>query len=341
MATSKKSFFSLIVIFVALLLYFFSATTISADDFLKCDACGRKISETYYTSDGHVYCSKACFENTLPRCAGCGKKMKSWLVTSDGRILCRKCYEKSLPQCKICGKTLESWIEINGNVYCRHHAAQPRCLYCGLPEGSITYSDGRKICPDCRKRTVTNKTIARNLFDEIRNKMKRRLSMSTDHKINFDLVSLDKLSNLSGSGSDRENGLFVCKTTSKTVRKIWKSIFGLEKSVDESKTVHSEYFIYILEGLPVEFFIDTCAHELAHDWMSAEYPNISDPKINEGFAEFSASVVNELYGNSHLNERKSENTDPIYGGGFRMIRDYLQNHEWHEFRDFLMSHSTD
>jgi hypothetical protein len=62
------------------------------------------------------------------------------------------------------------------------------------------------------------------------------------------------------------------------------------------------------------------AHELAHDWMEENLPHIEEPEIREGFSEY----ISWLYSKSeHLDRipwRMEQNTDPIYGDGFRKVR---------------------
>ena len=77
------------------------------------------------------------------------------------------------------------------------------------------------------------------------------------------------------------------------------------------------------------------AHELAHDWMTAFYPGIREDWIKEGFAEYIAWRYNRYKKRNKLNIRVENNTDPVYGEGFRRIRKIAQNRGFAGLRKFL------
>jgi hypothetical protein len=82
--------------------------------------------------------------------------------------------------------------------------------------------------------------------------------------------------------------------------------------------------VYVLYGLPRKKLIEVCGHELAHDWMQENYPKTQDSKLKEGWAEYIATRINELYDQAEMNKRMEENKDPVYGDGYRMVRDFIK-----------------
>jgi hypothetical protein len=71
--------------------------------------------------------------------------------------------------------------------------------------------------------------------------------------------------------------------------------------------------------LPEDKFTEVAAHELAHDWMEENFPEVKDPVVVEGWAEYVSSLVNSFFGNEYLNEQKKYNGDPVYGKGYSLI----------------------
>jgi hypothetical protein len=166
---------------------------------------------------------------------------------------------------------------------------------------------------------------ARKISNEVRNTMKDKLGIVTDHNIIYHVVGRDKLSGkVVHDHQGVELGLYyfeqiVEKTTTTT-----KPLFGPEKKEVKEEVKHEQHSIYFLYGIPEDKFREVAAHELAHDWMQEFYPNIEDLKIKEGWAEYIASLVNNIYGNSEMNRRMELNKNKIYGDGYRMIKKYVK-----------------
>jgi CRISPR/Cas system CSM-associated protein Csm2 small subunit len=95
---------------------------------------------------------------------------------------------------------------------------------------------------------------------------------------------------------------------------------GKRSTKTQERVKEESHTIYFLYGIPENKLREVAAHELAHDWMQAYYPEITDLKTKEGWAEYIASRVNILYGRAKMNLRMKQNRDLIYGGGYRMIK---------------------
>jgi len=170
-------------------------------------------------------------------------------------------------------------------------------------------SDGRAICTECRKSAIVAPRHIVHMALEVRQFLKEKLDIYTDHQIAYAIVDVQELKGMTGhSRQGTELGLFSYRVT-----------------MDGGRTVYEEYTIYLAYGIPEDRLREVIAHELAHDWMRAVYPHIRDLRIIEGWAEYVASRVNEEYGKAYLNKRMENNPDPIYGDGYRLIKRIAEN----------------
>lgn len=317
-----------LLVFLSLLLVFQLAA-----ETLRCSVCGKKIQGKYLKADGKIFCSQKCFEQTKPVCAACGKRCLQGAYKKNDKFYCsRQCLETTLPKCALCGKPFQRGIVIKtpegDKVYCEHCGALPKCFVCSLPAASGIYlEDGRFLGENCRKTALFSEAEATELFEAIRAKTGKDLNWSTPHRIHLRLVDLNTLQKASDNYEPgMEMGLYKYTYTIKTKTETSYSLLkGRQENTEVEKT-NDRYSILALTGLPKWKFIEVCAHELGHDWMQARYPKIRDLKIKEGWAEYFASRVNEIYGQESLNKRMETNTSTVYGDGYRFIRDYVKEH---------------
>ena len=313
-------FFRTVVLLSLTSVLFFNVSTLRAGR-LKCDSCGKIIIGKYIKDrQGRVFCSKKCYLKSLPKCCICGKPAK---IHSGGKYYCsKKCLKSTWRICAACGKRINKGVVRGGDkiFLCSECAAKPKCFACSMP-GDYELNDGRFICKECYKTAVFEEEKAIEIAENIRRIMREDLLLSTDHKINYHLVSLFELKKRI-SNKVTELGLFkfsmVIKKTTKT------RTHGSESKKSVSRKITSEnYDIYFLSGLPLKKLQEVAAHELAHDWMQEQFPNIKDVVIREGWAEYVASEVNKILGHSDMNSRMEKNSDPTYGKGYRYIKKYI------------------
>jgi hypothetical protein len=300
---------------------------------LHCSICKKKIRGRYVTAKGKAFCSKKCFNKTKPICAVCGKRCTQGSFKKKDKFYCsNKCVETTLPKCALCEKPFKKGIVIKApegdKVYCGHCGSLPKCFACNLPSASGTYlKDGRFLGNDCGENAVFSEAEGKELFDKLRAEIRSKLNWGTNHKIRFRLVdskTLQKASNNYEPGL--EMGLFKHSYTIRTKTKTKFTLLNGREEKTEKKRTDERYTIFILSGLPEWKFIEVCAHELGHDWMQGNYPKIKELKVKEGWAEYFASQVNDLYGQGALNKRMDKNINAVYGGGYRLIRDYVKQH---------------
>ena len=296
---------------------------------IYCAVCGKRITSRYLQYKGHFYCSQKCLDKVIPKCVICGRPAK--MKASDGKYYCSdECYKKSLPICAFCHKHIKKGVRRGWEkvLLCSECAALPRCFACSMPADYAKLSDGRYICRKCRSSAITDLKSAIKLAESVRNVMRSKLGLSTNHKIEYKLVSYDVLNGKAEYSNNKgmEFGLFHCDQKT-TTRKVQKTVGGVVLSEKVSKKISYKYTIYFLSYIPKDKFIEVAAHELAHDWMQENYPNIQDLKVIEGWAEFTASLVNKIYGHGRMNMRMVENRNKIYGDGYRMIHQYAVKHK--------------
>ena len=320
----RKIFYVLMSLFVA-----FEITAAA----MRCSICNKKIRGKYLKSNGKVFCSQKCYSKTRPVCAACKKRCMKGSYKKDGKFYCSKaCLETSFPKCALCGKHFKSGVMVKSltgdKVYCKECGALPKCFACGLPaaEGK-KFSDGRFICSECDKSAIYSLDEAENLFKQVRTVMGKKLKWETKHRIHFRLVDLDTLKKASSNFEPgMEMGLFKHNYTINTRTETKYSLFKGKEEKTQKFTSNNRYSIMLLTGLPKQKFIEVCAHELGHDWMEEYYPKIKSLKIKEGWAEYVASRVNALYGQSFMNKRMDMNPNKVYGEGYRFVRDYVKKH---------------
>lgn len=329
MYLKKNILLHLITITLLLLL-----TNVFSAEKIYCDQCENEIrpGSSYLAVGEKIFCSAECYEKTLPKCSVCGEPLRNGGFESKGKMFCsEKCYKTTWNKCHLCGKSISSGYHFNDNneiVFCSSCMELPKCFNCGHPTDHRKLLDGRYICTDCDKTSIDDPEAAYELIAEVREVMEKKMKLHTAHKIDYklvDVVSLKKESETEYSEGFMEQGLFVNEQRIKTIVRT-KSILGIEFDKNTEEETKNAYRILMLYSLPRDKFIEVAAHELAHDWMQENYPNIADLKISEGWAEFVATQVNNHYGNTHLNTRMKNNPDPVYGEGYRYVAGYAKEH---------------
>jgi hypothetical protein len=278
----------------------------------KCSVCGKSVGEgtkqgEFLRVNGKIFCSEKCYEKSLPRCAACGQPARKQLRSADdsSKVYCsQKCYQTSLPKCELCQKPLNNWKAIDSHIYCNDCATRPQCLNCRLPGAEIKLADGRYLCKKCQPEAIVSFEKGQKYFNQVRQDIKKYLTLSTDHRITFQLVDAQELGRITGVAVFSEQGLYSHK---------WKTYQTAKTKVPGSDT----FVIYILSHLTLKYFYNIAAHELAHDIHDAYYPNAKGKELEEGFAEYISSLMNAYWGNDSLNLEKLRNQEKIYAQGYQ------------------------
>jgi len=296
-----------------------------------CAACGRPIGNAALVKSNGRYYHSDCYEKTAaPRCAFCYNPIKGKYVEYKGKSYHPICYENNVAlRCDFCGKIIEGeyFTDFWGDKYHSYHDGQvPACDYCGRllgdrnNRGGVCYSDGRHVCDLCRRTTVDNIDQAIRLLEEARKRL-RSFGIVIDYEeISLQLTSRDEIARLLKSGHDRQTGF---------VKHHYSTRHGVV--TDQS------FDIYILKGMPRTYFISTAAHELMHVWQNLNGPLVNNDTLCEGSCNYASRLVLEQIGGAgadYLINNLRQNTDPIYGEGYRRVARLVRNRGL----DYLLNH---
>lgn len=213
--------------------------------------------------------------------------------------------------CDVCGRLLPRQYYVNywGNKFCpEHNTEYDTCFSCNrlvaprLTGGGIQYSHQITICNLCRKTEIVDNKKVYDLFREVKKQLAlfgldlRRIPIYV-RLVPITAVAL-------GTYSKRWTGLTQ------------KSVFSSNGQI----TVQRVDEIKILRGLPAEQAQSILAHEAGHAWLGLNgFPPLP-PFVEEGLCElidylclFPQNSKEARY-RIHL---KFNNSDPIYGAGFK------------------------
>ena len=327
----------------------------------KCALCGEEYKTRYYQDpqNDRYYCSEMCLRARQVECAGCKKfcDIKAYVSPFTGKSYCSiECLKKVAPTCNVCGRIciencavidngffcsekclteaglgcirchqpLTKWTLIDsiyGNLpFCAQCARETECFSCHLPMGTEQLDKARWVCALCQRDMVSDIAQAKNIFFHTQQMLTDGFGMDFDHRITVKMVSEYESKNL--------------PTEKRALQESGAYIYHLEMDDSEVKKMSSggrifnikneECTIYVLDSLPVDRLYEVFAHELAHDYLQHRYGEFESQMVQEGVPEFFVTQVNHMRGRSDLNNRIATNPDPIYGGGFRLIRDLME-----------------
>lgn len=219
--------------------------------------------------------------------------------------------------CSICKKPLIGYyrVDVWGNKTCAAHENEyQRCSSClrlmsaELSGGRRKLQDGRCICGECFQRSIFTKVEAKPWIEAAAAWLYVKGFKFKDLALNFDLVGLKSLQ----QGISNSGGLIQGK--------IIKEIVGTNRRVK---------CVLVLYGLPSLLMQGVFIHELAHAWLFLEKIDGISLETEEGFCN---ALSYAFYKDANSQEAKAymkvieENSDKIYGDGFRMVRDAIKQH---------------
>jgi hypothetical protein len=254
------------------------------------------------------YCQR-CF-NTRPKCALCGLP-KPTVQKAGDKYLCADC-QKQAYRCSSCDQPIVGkyyTIEFLSGRYCATcFEKRPHCDFCGRPivTGGKFFLDGRKCCTICASTSVNDMDQARKLLASTIRFLEVNLNITSRIPFDFALVDNKQMADLvkrQRTQEIKELGIYSPRLTSQNARPT----------------------IAVLQGLPEAAFLETAAHEYAHHWQIQNNRAMTDLRMIEGFATWVSTrwlIKNKFYSSS---ARIEKSTDPIYGGGFRIVNRYAED----------------
>ena len=212
--------------------------------------------------------------------------------------------------CTVCGRPPAAAYEVSirGEATCESHAVVERCVFCGRPRsrtcaGWSRFTAGAARCPTCAGCAVDTQEQARAHIPAVRQEMAAAgITLAT--RVRVELHDIDQA----------DAGLRLGVTHSRE----WlngrpSDVLGIE----------------IARGLPDINFGLTLAHEIGHAWLVQNDATNLEPALAEGVCELFAAAWLKRRGTLvalALRDSLATNPDPVYGGGYRMVRAVVVKH---------------
>ncbi len=307
----------------------------SGADPLRCTLCSKRLAGRYLTSGGKSFCSQSCYTRTLPACAVCANRIQGRYITSEGKVFCSdRCFESTLPQCEICRKRLRQAITVNDHIYCRSCTERPGCFVCALPTAKgVKLQDGRVLCQTCRPQAVFTRAQARSLYLQARTDVAAVTGMQSGTLPPFQLVDVNQIKDATDKRPTATSmvlrGLYLRQETVTETKNILGMV--LKKDVDVTEKV------MLLYGLTKDAFLATAAHELTHDLLAENYPQLKNGPlwVEEGICQYVAAAVCRRRGLKDTLRDIETCPDPDYGDGYRYFSRLGGNRDWSRIQRWL------
>jgi len=285
---------------------------------LVCTICEQALRGTYsqYTLDnGRNYLVCQSCANSRPRCHSCNVPGRpEWLPAYPDRTRWCSACRRQTDLCNTCRSPILGRyykLEFREGAWCaRCYEGSPKCDLCREPmsQRHASLPDGRHICQSCSADTVRGTENFLRIYREVRPTIVEFLARDfTDVPIRAaDLNQIEQV-----LAEARAYGASVPPRRMQGDRRV--NELGL------FRIFRGEPLILILDAIPVDLAYETVAHEMAHAWQTEHFPDVTEPVLIEGFAQWVAEHVcyrhHRRSGLVKLRER-----DDLYGHGFRVVR---------------------
>jgi Protein DA1 len=220
-------------------------------------------------------------------------------------------------KCTVCrlppGGTYE--LSLHGEVTCVSHVVADRCVLCARPRsenssGWLRFTGEALRCPTCVQQAVETQEQARAHIPLVRRDM-ARIGIELSTRVAVRLRDPGSLGFRTGA-----NGIDVRLGVTRSERWIGSGssvVMGIE----------------IARGLTEVHFGAVLAHELGHAWLIQRGAGDLEPVLAEGTCElFAGAWLKQRSGSlaRALRESMRTNPDPVYGTGYRLVRDAVLRH---------------
>lgn len=278
-----------------------------------CTACGTEINGRYFETGGAFYHPEHF------ACAHCGKAITERYTVYRGQNYHTECFEQHVAlRCAVCNGIIQGEYILDhwGNAYHTYHKGEvSMCDFCdrfivgSLGEDMTRFRDGRVLCSICSATSVTNRKEALALMAQVTRQLERFGIRVNPGEVDLKLVDRDELRKLSGGRAH---------TTGFADYVVRKNLFG---------RVHEKQLrVYVLQGMPRIEMTATLAHELTHVWQFQAGHLDQDRTFSEGSCNFAAYLVLRKLGGEQAEfiiDTMLRDPDPIYGDGFRGVKEYV------------------
>lgn len=301
-----------------------------------CAGCGKVIRGEYKDKNNEFYHPDCYAKKAGLICAYCNKLLNGEYVVYENKKYHKDCLrEHVLEKCAVCGEPIDDRFVIDGykNKYHAYHKNEyPECSCCGrlicgvITGGGVKYPDGRNVCSICYKTAVSDQNTIKYLLSKVKSKL---VSMGLNFgsaPINIKGVDRNELKNNDPDFNTETRGYCNSQVRTETLNgRIIKKV--------------SSHQILVLKGIPEILMESIIAHELMHAWMNDNTSNSQPARIREGSCNF----ISYLYLNSRPPSQTEEyirqleeNPDPVYGEGFRIIKNRFISKRLNELLNYLI-----
>ena len=285
-----------------------------------CHLCGQPLAGRYYSYETGLVCCSVCHDSR-PRCARCNLPLDDPAIArakahrDGGPALCASC-QRSTPRCASCQRhivgTWYTFDELLPPPAVRRFCDQcvktrPRCDLCRAPiaAGTAPLDDGQYRCTLCASQMVLGDAPVHAVYDEAFAAFTRVIATASplSQRPRFEVVGRLQMGEVRRKYEQTPNGTGAV-------------VAGGHHILGYFVRSHGASTIYVERGLPRPLLLGTLAHELGHAWQAEHAPNVRDPLLCEGFAEWVAHHALISSGLRPVAARATRRDD-LYGQGLR------------------------
>jgi hypothetical protein len=218
-----------------------------------------------------------------------------------------------MTSCTVCGlPPMASYeISLHGEATCATHPVLDRCALCVRPRHAgernwARFTSTTVRCPTCVSRAVDTQQEARKHIPRVRADM-AALGVELPQRVRVTLVDPDVMNPDTRS---------LC--LGRTLQRVW-----LDTAVTDVLGIE------IAGGLTETHFCATVVHEIGHAWLAQRGAVDLDQTLEEGVCELFAGAWLKRQRTPFadtLRRSALENPDPVYGGGYRLVREAVVRH---------------
>ncbi|MBQ7529980.1 hypothetical protein IJT10_08810 [bacterium] len=283
-------------------------------DIEKCSKCNVVLDKQKYKLGDKLFCQR-----DLPAvCPKCGMSIIKHSLTSSGEYRCHKTLI-----CSTCGQTISgSYFVLLDNVAvcrkCKGNKNLHECFLCHVPisnlNAGLVFSDGRHSCKVHMKGAINTSKLGNYLTiakKSLTTYVSPRLKIDDNIPLTIHCVDGNSLN------STRKHIKGMEDLDIKLILGVTKPRFVYDAVCD--------FQIWMLQGLPEQYFMTALVHECAHVWQINSIKYYSDvnkvtARDREGFANWVAYKYNQRMGRNEQLKYLDSATDPYYGEGLQYYK---------------------
>ncbi len=307
-----------------------------------CAKCNKLVKGEGVTHDGKLY-HKDCMV-----CTYCGAKLSSSIVTYKGNLYHAECNPASGKKvCACCRKLISgTFCILNGKNYhnnCYHKYIEKKCSVCGQPiTGTYIYdtwgncahtmhgAEKTRHCYSCgRIISGVSKQIG---TDAVLCSVCTSLSVTTSMQVEVCRKKVISIFNLLGISGVPEDMPIELKP-----KDLMGGALGRIHYNRSRNRLFANFNIFMTLGLPELHFRGVLAHEMLHSWLVLYGREVTEDEC-EGFCNLGSGFVYQKENtefSKYLLKRLYENTDKIYGEGYRLQKERYEKLGWAGLLDSL------